>query len=392
MKKILTLLLCGVSLFAVAQKIALLEPRAGEGSSISGMEKAMVRGELRKAIVNHTGFEAFTRADIDQLMQEQDFQRTGNVSEEDIHKMGEMSGADYLCISTLNKSVDEFYLEAYLINVETGAISNPASQFGELVNGKLANMLPICQALAQELLGNANPVAKPVITRNTPKQSKPAQNSPAQSTPVQSRPAQNRPAQSSPGNMYSRNPSPALPKGVGELKTFPDGSRGVVFYKSDDGHGLAVSLDEEELKWDVSNKPRDIAELPNDERIAKYLPVALGFQNTEAIISTLGMQMAPAAAWCARHGEDWYLPSAGELWYLFYEANGNSQSRLNKDAIINGPISQAIILAGGRPLTDKNYWSSSENDDDDVWKVSGSGSIGQSEKDDKEMVRAVRVF
>ncbi|MBP5477139.1 MAG: hypothetical protein J6Y00_05580 [Paludibacteraceae bacterium] len=155
MRKLLIILLSVLSLTAFAQqKIALLEPRAGDGSTaISGMEKAMLRGELRKAIVNQPGYEAFTRADIDQLMKEQDFQRTGNVSEADIHKMGEMSGADFVCISTLNKSDNEFYLEAYLINVETGAISNPASQYGELVNGKLANMLPVCEDLARELLG-----------------------------------------------------------------------------------------------------------------------------------------------------------------------------------------------------------------------------------------------
>jgi hypothetical protein len=158
MKRIFTIIaLAAMTLTTMAetQKIALLETRVGDGSTaVTGMEKAMVRGELRKAIVNHTGFEAFTRADIDQLMKEQDFQRTGMVNDSQIKKMGEMSGADYLCISTLNKSSDEFYLEAYLINVETGAISNPASQYGELINGKLANMLPVCQELAQELLGN----------------------------------------------------------------------------------------------------------------------------------------------------------------------------------------------------------------------------------------------
>ncbi len=158
MKKLLTLCLLAVSMCALAQnkKIALLEPRTGDGTTVSGMEKAMVRGELRKAIVNHTGYEAFTRSDIDQLMNEQGFQRTGNVSEEDIHKLGEMSGADYICVSTLNKSNTEFYLEAYLIDIESGAISNPASQFGELVGGKLSNMLPVCQALAQELLDTTN--------------------------------------------------------------------------------------------------------------------------------------------------------------------------------------------------------------------------------------------
>jgi hypothetical protein len=131
------------------------------------MEKAMVRGELRKAIVNNSGFEAFTRADIDQMMKEQDFQRTGMVNDDQIKRMGEMSGADYICVSTLNKSADEFYLEAYLINVETGAISNPASQYGELVNGKLANMLSVCQDLAQELLGK-KVTNSPIITTTQP--------------------------------------------------------------------------------------------------------------------------------------------------------------------------------------------------------------------------------
>ena len=136
---------------AESKKIALLEPRVGEGSTdVTGMEKAMIRGELRKAIVNHNGYEAFTRSDIDQMMLEQDFQRTGNVSDGDIHRLGEMTGADYICIATITKSSSEFYIEAYLINIESGGISNPASQYGELVNGKLGNMLPVCQALAQE--------------------------------------------------------------------------------------------------------------------------------------------------------------------------------------------------------------------------------------------------
>ena len=158
MKKIFTvILLSALSLTALAQnqKIALLEPRVGEGSTeVTGMEKAMVRGELRKAIVTMPGYEAITRGDIDQMMKEQNFQRTGMVNDAQIKKMGEMSGADYICVSTLTKSNTEFYLEAYLIKLETGKMSNPASQYGELVNGKLANMLPVCEALAQELLGN----------------------------------------------------------------------------------------------------------------------------------------------------------------------------------------------------------------------------------------------
>ena len=167
MKRLVLIVICFLSLAVMAdnKKIALLEPRVGEGSTdVSGMEKAMIRGELRKAIVNHTGYEAFSRSDIDQMMKEQDFQRTGNVSDGDIHRLGEMTGADFICVATITKSASEFYIEAYLINIESGGISNPASQYGELINGKLGNMLPVCQALAQELLGTLSPMVSTITS------------------------------------------------------------------------------------------------------------------------------------------------------------------------------------------------------------------------------------
>lgn len=175
-----------ISLTAIAQvqTIALLEPRAGEGSeALTPMEKAMVRGELRKAIVNMPGYQAITRADIDQMMKEQDFQRTGMVSDEQIKQMGEMSGADYICVSTLTKSDTEFYIEAYLIHLESGRMSNPASQYGELANGKFANMLPVCEKLAKELLGDTKErvpqqvPSSPQITQSQAQQNQPKVNS-----------------------------------------------------------------------------------------------------------------------------------------------------------------------------------------------------------------------
>ena len=155
MKKVLSILFCVFAISVFAQKkVALLEPLAGEGSEpIAAMEKAMIRGEMRKALIQMEGYEAFSRSDIDQMMKEQDFQRSGNVSEADIHRMGVMSGADYICVTTITKSSTEFYLEAYLIDVESGQISSPASQYGELVNGKFSNLLPVCQWLASELTG-----------------------------------------------------------------------------------------------------------------------------------------------------------------------------------------------------------------------------------------------
>ncbi len=165
MRKTFTVIaLCCTTLLFAQKKVALLEPRAGEGSeTIAPMEKAMIRGEMRKALIQMDGYEAFTRSDIDQMMKEQDFQRSGNVSEADIHRLGEMSGADYVCVTTITKSSSEFYLEAYLIDLESGRMLSPASQYGELVNGKFSNLLPVCQWLAAEMTG-----AKPNINTQQP--------------------------------------------------------------------------------------------------------------------------------------------------------------------------------------------------------------------------------
>lgn len=147
--------------FVNAQKrVALLEPRSGEDVVVGSMEKAIVRGELRKAIVSVNGYDAVTRTDIDQLMKEQDFQRTGLVLEEDIHRLGQMAGADYLCVSTITKSSYAYYIEAYLIDVETGTILEPASQYGEVVDGQMKDIFQHCSLLAEELIEDAKAAEK----------------------------------------------------------------------------------------------------------------------------------------------------------------------------------------------------------------------------------------
>lgn len=154
---IITVLLL-LSAFVMAQntkKVALLETLNGDKKvQVEGIEMNMVRGELRKAITNQYGYRAFTRTDIDQLMKEHGFQNSGMVSDAQRKKLGEMSGADYICVSTLTKSNTQFYLEAYLIDVETGEISNPATQYGMLKDGTYTNLFQLCQDLAQELIGD----------------------------------------------------------------------------------------------------------------------------------------------------------------------------------------------------------------------------------------------
>ena len=386
MKKFYILSLLFVStLVLVAQtnkKIALLEPRVGDGSSsVTGMEKAMIRGELRKAIVNHTGYEAFTRADIDQLMKEHDFQRTGNVSDSQIHKIGEMSGADYICISTLNKSNTEFYIEAYLVNVESGAISNPASQYGELSDGKLTNMLPVCQSLAQELLGTSTPI---ISTSGSTSQ-----------TIRQNVSANVEPSKKSSGRTD-----------MCKVISFADGTKGVAFYMDEQGHGLAVSMRYGKAVWDNSKKKdmEDINNIPNVEDVPSFITkTGLGMECCTYIVEQLSLSRCPAVAWCLSLGDGWYLPSAEELSYLFRIANV-----VCNNTSINGVIAQN----GGTPLVSGWYWSSSEkgktsainvyfgsaSDDKNgiFWRALGmkpQNAWATGESKDKELyVRAIRQF
>lgn len=154
MKKLLILLLSALSLTTLAQEkqVAILEPIAIT-KEVSSMHRSMVRGEMVKAISRQSGYAAFTRTDIDQIMAEQNFQQSGMVDDATRKRIGAIQGVDYVCVTKITKEGNNYYLEANLVNIETGKISNPATQYGELEGGSLSSMLAACEKLAAELVG-----------------------------------------------------------------------------------------------------------------------------------------------------------------------------------------------------------------------------------------------
>lgn len=156
MKKLLIILLSAISQTVFAQKqVAMLEPLVVAGN-VKPIEKSMIRGEMVKAIASQSGYAAFSRTDIDQIMQEHNFQQSGMVDDSTRAKLGAMHGVDFVCIMKITKEENYYYLEANLVNIETGKISNPATQYGELQNGSLGNLFSACKALAGELVGRQN--------------------------------------------------------------------------------------------------------------------------------------------------------------------------------------------------------------------------------------------
>ena len=156
MKKLLLILLSVLSLTANAEdvKLALLQPLTVPGSTeCNPMEISMVRGELRKAFGWQSDFQVLTRMDVDAMLKEQGFQRSGMVDDAQRKQVGIMTGAQYICVSTITKYNTQLYIEAYLVDVETGQMTNPATQYLNVQNDDFSTLPTACGELAKEMLG-----------------------------------------------------------------------------------------------------------------------------------------------------------------------------------------------------------------------------------------------
>jgi len=175
---------------------------------------------------------------------------------------------------------------------------------------------------------------------------------------------------------------------IGSLIEFYDGTKGIVFYLDGNGHGLAVNLYSPKslMLWqNVSNWYNcvDIEAIPNERKTE--MQMGLGAVYCDAAIKQLGLEELPAIKWCHSIGPDWYLPSLGELYQLIVVAN------LSKAT--GGPISKAIINAGGNRIANSIfYFSSSEDDNTNVFSVGPTVGVVISKKYDRHSCRAVRMF
>lgn len=367
-KQIILLILCCLSLpfltEAQIKKVAILETVDKEGN-ISYAHKLILRTNLAKAVAQAPGYEAYDRTDMNAIMDEQNFQRTGMVSDDQIKRLGEMTGAAYILVAEAVRVDDSnMFITAKILNVETAKTEITDNA---LMGTTASDIQHACESLAAKLLGlkladiGASPSPQSVQTVSKPAPS-PA---PSVAVPVQ---------------------TPAVSNQIGALKVFSDGSKGIVFYSDGQGHGLVVSLDQTTAQWEQVRRSRDchdIVLLPNESDPSSYCIPGKGEEQTRVIINQIGVT-ATAATWCTAHGDGWYLPSAGELFYLLKMAN-EGKGR-------NGRISAGLVTNGGQPLLGSWYWCSNENDKDEAFNVSNGGSISSEDKNESVQTVAVRAF
>ena len=188
-------------------------------------------------------------------------------------------------------------------------------------------------------------------------------------------------------------PAPVTPKPVAPIVSKPvehvwkvgdyynvDGRKGVVFWVDETGkHGKIVSLDQEKLEWctkDECNK--GLTGIATDS--------SNGLNNLRSIMKIAAWKdKYPAFAWCADHGDGWYLPAIEELKELL----------LNDEVLakVNGTLEQkrgTVMYSNG---TYKWYWSSTEFCEWGAWYVyMGNGSTAASDRYFDNYVRAVSAF
>ena len=154
MKKIffLSCLMLSVALtFAQnSKKVAILEVVDREGR-LSYSNKMMLRSNMARAVANTTGYEAYDRSDVDAIMSEQDFQRTGLVSEAEIRKLGEMTGVSLILVTEgVLTGSNSVFVSAKILNVETAKVE---IMDNITMNLDATSMQQGCSKLAQRLFG-----------------------------------------------------------------------------------------------------------------------------------------------------------------------------------------------------------------------------------------------
>ena len=180
------------------------------------------------------------------------------------------------------------------------------------------------------------------------------------------------------GSLYAQTYS------IGDIITNSDGSKGVVFYVTEDrADGWMVALNDLSThNWGLSS---DIASIPNLSTPLSLLEETDGYANTEAIRQFHANQSysEPYGAGMVDFENGWYIPTAGQLQKLL--------SALSS-------ISNIITQAGGSPLQWKPYASSTEGTTSgQVWAVDfgeynrdWGGLLVSKSKSDELCFRAVR--
>lgn len=141
-------------LFVAAQetkRVAILET-VDKYDKVPYGVKLQLRSNLTYAISSTPGYEGIDRVDMSSIMGEHNFQRTGMVTQAQIKKLGEMTGAGSVLVAEAAiYDASHIIITAKILNVETAGIENSAP--AKVAGTDPESMEQACSDLAARLLG-----------------------------------------------------------------------------------------------------------------------------------------------------------------------------------------------------------------------------------------------
>ena len=147
---IFVLLLSAVAMSQNTKKVAVMETKKIT-DEVTLMQSLMVRGGLETAAANAPGYEVYDRTSFDAIMSEQNFQRSGAVSDSQIKKLGEMAGVQYVVVSEAAAEGNDLYILVKMLDVETGKFG---AAYNRLCSKSSADISKACDELGAQLFGS----------------------------------------------------------------------------------------------------------------------------------------------------------------------------------------------------------------------------------------------
>jgi TolB-like protein len=143
--------LCAVSVYGQTKKqqIAVYVTGGKEDG-----DNDVLSGKLTEAITKSESYVAVERTTdfLSQLQKEHSYQRSGNVDDNDIARLGKQSGAQYVCVAELMPVQGGDFITARLIDVERASVVASADGADKISN--LNMLIRMTETIAQQLLNN----------------------------------------------------------------------------------------------------------------------------------------------------------------------------------------------------------------------------------------------
>ena len=151
MKKAVTFLmlaLLSVSVMAQRKSVAILETFCAE-DNIGKAYLIMIGSNIETGIINNPQYTAYNRAQIQSIIKEHNFQTSGLVNDNEVRRLGQMVGVDYVLASEAALVGQQVFVTAKVLNVETGSYEMSANA---LMDFNPAAIQAGCENLAVDLL------------------------------------------------------------------------------------------------------------------------------------------------------------------------------------------------------------------------------------------------